>query len=181
MNGIKEFFKTEIKPIAPIYALVNNAAIAYDDIITNLHIDPLREMFDVNVFSPMMLTKHVLRNMLLKKTVGNIVHISSISAHTGYKGLAFYASTKGAIEAFSKNTAREWGALGIRSNVICPGFMDTEMSASLSQEQKDRIFNRNSRKSPISVQDVADTTLFLVGENANGITGEILHVDNGTI
>ena len=93
-------------------------------------------MYKVNVFSPMMLTKYMLRDMLLNKTKGSIVHISSVSAHTGYKGLAMYASTKGALEAFSKNTAREWGSLGIRSNVVCPGFMDTDMSSSLTKEQK---------------------------------------------
>jgi 3-oxoacyl-[acyl-carrier protein] reductase len=92
-----------------------------------------------------------------------------------------YASTKGAIEAFSKNTAREWGALGIRSNVVCPGFMDTEMSATLSEDQKNRIFNRNSMKKPVEVADVAKTVLFLVNQNGKGITGQILHVDNGTI
>jgi 3-oxoacyl-[acyl-carrier protein] reductase len=135
----------------------------------------------VNVFSPMMLTKYTLRDMLLNKNKGVIVHISSISAHTGYKGLAMYASTKGAIEAFSKNTAREWGALGIRSNVVCPGFMDTEMSATLSEDQKNRIFNRNSMKKPVEVSDVAKTVSFLVNQNGKGITGQILHVDNGTI
>lgn len=181
VGDIKELYKKKLKPLGPIYGIVNNAAIAYDDIITNLDIDPLEEMYRINVFSPMMLTKYVLRDMLLHRTKGSIVHISSISAHTGYKGLSMYASTKGAIEAFSKNTAREWGALGIRSNIICPGFMDTDMSASLSDDQKNRIFNRNSRKKPIEVIDIANTVVFLVDDMSSGITGEIIHVDNGTI
>lgn len=180
-GGIKELYKKEIKPLGPIHGVVNNAAMAYDDIITNLNLTSLEEMYKVNVYSPMMLTKYVLRDMLLHRTKGTIIHISSISAHTGYKGLAMYASTKGAIEAFSKNTAREWGSLGIRSNVICPGFMDTDMSASLSDDQKQRIFNRNSRKKPIEVIDVAKTALFLVDDMSSGVTGEIIHVDNGTI
>ena len=92
-----------------------------------------------------------------------------------------YASTKGAMESFSKNTAREWGQLGIRSNVVCPGFMDTEMSSSLSIDQKNRIFNRNSLKKPVEVIDVATTVAFLLNEGSKGITGQILHVDNGTI
>ena len=181
VGDIKELYKKELKPLGPIHGIVNNAAIAYDDIITNLDLDSLEEMYRINVFSPMMLTKFVLRDMLLHRTKGTILHISSISAHTGYKGLAMYASTKGAIEAFSKNTAREWGALGIRSNIICPGFMDTDMSASLSDDQKNRIFNRNSRKKPIEVIDIANTVLFLVDDMSSGITGEIIHVDNGTI
>ena len=78
----------------------------------------LEDMYKVNVFTPMMMSKYVIRNFLLHSVKGSIVHISSISAHTGYKGLAMYASTKGAIEAFSKNTAREWGERGIRSNTV---------------------------------------------------------------
>tara|TARA_R110000823_G_scaffold297305_1_gene417438 strand:+ start:3824 stop:4546 length:723 start_codon:yes stop_codon:yes gene_type:complete len=181
VGDIKELYKKELRPLGPIHGIVNNAAIAYDDIITNLDLDQLEEMYRINVFSPMMLTKYVLRDMLLHKTKGTILHISSISAHTGYKGLAMYASTKGAIEAFSKNTAREWGGLGIRSNIICPGFMDTDMSTSLSDDQKNRIFNRNSRKKPIEVVDIANTVVFLMDDMSSGITGEIIHVDNGTI
>ena len=100
---------------------VNNAAIAYDDIVSNINLDRLKTMYDVNVFSPMVMTKYAIRNMLLHHTKGSIVHISSISVHTGYKGLAMYASSKGALEAFSKNTAREWGSLGIRSKCGCAG------------------------------------------------------------
>ena len=181
VEGIKDLYFKHIKPRGPIYAYINNAAVAYDDIITNLSLSKLEQMYKVNVLSPMMLTKYMLRDMLLNKTKGNIIHISSISAHTGYKGLAMYASTKGALEAFSKNTAREWGSLGIRSNVVCPGFMDTDMSSTLSDEQKQKIFNRNSKKTPIVVEDIAETIEFLINSKSKGITGEIIHVNNGTI
>lgn len=181
---VKDLYKQHLRPLTKgkgIIGYVNNAAIAYDDIISNLNLEPLEKMYNVNVFSPMMLTKYFLRDLLLNKNEGSIIHISSISAHTGYKGLAMYASTKAAMEAFSKNTAREWGTMGVRSNVVCPGFMDTEMSATLSDDQKNRIFNRNSRKIPVEVIDVAETVLFLISERSKGITGQILHVDNGTI
>ena len=181
IDGIKDLYNNQIKPLGPIYGFINNAALAYDDIITNLSSSKLETMYKVNVFSPMMLTKYVLRDMLLNKTKGSIVHISSVSAHPGYKGLAMYASTKGALEAFSKNTAREWGVLGIRSNVVCPGFMNTDMSSSLTDKQKTKIFNRNSLKREINTIDVASTIEFLISNNSKGITGEIIHVDNGTI
>jgi len=181
IDGIKDLYNNQIKPLGPIYGFINNAALAYDDIITNLSSSKLETMYKVNVFSPMMLTKYMLRDMLLNKTKGSIVHISSVSAHTGYKGLAMYASTKGALEAFSKNTAREWGVLGIRSNVVCPGFMNTDMSSSLTDKQKTKIFNRNSLKREINTIDVANTIEFLISNNSKGITGEIIHVDNGTI
>jgi 3-oxoacyl-[acyl-carrier protein] reductase len=154
---------------------------AYDDIITNLNLGKLEEMYQTNVFSPMMLTKYAIRNMLFNKTKGSIIHISSISAHTGYKGLAMYASSKAALEAFSKNTAREWGGLGIRSNVIVPGFMETAMSATLSFEQKDRIYKRTSLKKATSIESVAETVAFILSEKSISITGQNIHVDAGTI
>lgn len=176
-NVFKEYVTNKIQ----LDGYVNNAAMAYDDIITNLNIDKLKVMYNVNVFAPMMITKYVLRNMLLSKKKGSIIHISSISAHTGYKGLAMYASSKGALEAFSKDTAREWGQLGIRSNVVVPGFMETAMSASLTEDQKDRIYKRTSLKTATSVKSVAETVAFLLSDKACSITGQNVHVDNGTI
>lgn len=181
VGDIAELYKTQLKYFGKFDGFVNNAAVAYDDIITNMNADKLTFMYNVNVLSPMILVKYMIRNSLLTKHPLDIVHISSISAHTGYKGLSMYASTKSAIEGFSKNTAREWGANGIRSNVVCPGFMDTDMSSSLSNEQKSRIFNRNSRKREITTSDVANTIEFLLSESSGGITGQIIHVDNGTI
>jgi 3-oxoacyl-[acyl-carrier protein] reductase len=173
----KEFVINNIQ----LHGFVNNAALAYDDIITNIHLKPLEAMYSVNVFTPMILVKYVIRNMLLHHTKGSIVHISSISAHTGYKGLAMYASTKGALEAFSKNTAREWGELGIRSNIVVPGFMETAMSKTLSTEQKDRIYKRTSLKCPTNIHSVAETVAFLLSDKTNSITGQNIHVDAGTI
>jgi 3-oxoacyl-[acyl-carrier protein] reductase len=173
----KEFITNDIC----LDGFVNNAASAYDDIITNLNLKHLEAMYAINVFSPMMLTKYTIRNMLFHHTKGSIVHISSISAHTGYKGLAMYASSKGALESFSKNTAREWGELGIRSNVVVPGFMETAMSATLGQEQKDRIYKRTSLKCPTDIWSVAETVAFLLSDKAVSITGQNMHVDSGTI
>lgn len=160
---------------------VNNAALAYDDIVSNINLDRLKGMYEVNVFSPMVMTKYAIRNMLLHHTKGSIVHISSISVHTGYKGLAMYASSKGALEAFSKNTAREWGRLGIRSNVVVPGFMPTAMSATLTDEQRAKIYARTSLKDATSVRSVAETVAFLLSNRAVSITGQNIHVDSGTI
>ena len=177
----KSVFKEFISNGIVLDGYVNNAAVAYDDIVTNLNLDRLKAMYDVNVFTPMMITKYAIRNMLLHKTKGSIVHISSISVHTGYKGLAMYASSKGALEAFSKDTAREWGQLGIRSNVVVPGFMATAMSASLTEEQRSKIYARTSLKAATDVHSVAETVSFLLSDKACSITGQNIHVDNGTI
>ena len=119
--------------------------------------------------------------MLLHNVHGSIVHVSSISVHTGYKGLAMYASTKGAMEAFSKNTAREWGEKGIRSNCVVAGFMETQMSDTLHVEQKHRIYQRTALKQPTSKHSVAETIAFLLSDSASSITGQNIFVDSGTI
>jgi len=181
VDGIKQLYMDKIRKIGPIHGLVNNSAMAYDDIVSNLNVQQLQQMFQVNVFSAMHLSKYAIRDMLLHKTQGSIVHISSISAHTGYKGLSMYAASKGAIEAFSKNTAREWGSKGIRSNCVVPGFMETSMSSTLTDDQKARIYQRTSLKKETDVSSVASTVLFLLSDQAKSITGTVVHVDNGTI
>jgi 3-oxoacyl-[acyl-carrier protein] reductase len=181
-NAVKtELFDKFLPFEVPLHGYVNNAAMAYDDIVTNLDVSRLRGMYEVNVFAPMMVTKCAIRHMLFTRTAGSIVHISSISVHTGYKGLAMYASTKGALEAFSKNTAREWGGRGVRSNCLVAGFMETAMSGSLTADQKKRIYQRTALKSATTLESVGDTVIFLLGDGAASITGQNIFVDSGTI
>jgi len=180
-NDIQDFYQSSLKQFGPYVGLVNNAGIAYDDIITNARVIPLEKMFRVNVFSPIMLSKYMIRDMLLHNVHGSLIHISSVCAHTGYKGLSMYSSTKGALEAFSRTVAREWGERGIRSNCIAPGFIDTGMSEALSLEQKNRIFKRNSLKKGTEPQDIAKTVEFLLSAESGSITGSVVSVDCGTI
>lgn len=181
VEGIKDLYKKQIKPIGVIYGLVNNSAMAYDDIVTNANAVRLSNMFDINVMSAIMLTKYAIRDMLLHNVKGSLVHISSVSAHTGYKGLSMYAATKGAMEAFSKNVAREWGIKGIRSNVVAPGFMETNISAKLTDEQREKIYQRTSLKRATEIESVAETVYFLLSDKANSITGSVINIDNGTV
>ena len=181
-NAVKKaIFDDWIGRKIPLHGFVNNAAVAYDDIITNLNLNSLTNMYAINVFTPFMIVKGVIRNMILHRIKGSIVHISSISVHTGYKGLSMYAGSKGALEGFSKNTAREWGGHAIRSNCLVAGFMETSMSNSLTDDQKDRIYKRTALKTPTSIVCVAETVVFLISEKASSITGQNIHVDSGTI
>lgn len=177
----EDLFKDFVTNKTPLHGFVNNAAMAYDDIITNLNVDRLKEMYEVNVFTPFNITKYAIRNMIFNRVKGSIVHVSSISAHTGYKGLAMYAGSKAALEGFSKNTAREWGERGVRSNCLVAGFMETAMSATLDDSQKDRIYKRTSLKVPTTTQSVANMIEFLLSDKAISVTGQNIHVDSGTI
>ena len=180
-TDLKVVFREFVGMQTPLHGYVNNAAVAYDDIITNLNLVKLKSMYDVNVFTPMMMTKGFIRHCLLHGVKGSVVHVSSISVHTGYKGLGMYASSKGALEAFSKNTAREWGEKGIRSNCLVAGFMETSMSSTLTPEQKDRIYKRTSLKRATATKSVAETIRFLLSDSAESITGQNIYVDSGTI
>ncbi|MGB4433996.1 MAG: SDR family oxidoreductase [Defluviitoga tunisiensis] len=92
-----------------------------------------------------------------------------------------YAATKAAVEAFSKTVAREFGSKKIRSNCVAPGFMETEMSNSLTLEQKDRIYLRTSLKEETQIESVSNTVKFLLSDESYSITGQVIHVDSGTI
>lgn len=175
----EQVFSKGIGTEMPVHGLVNNAAIAVDDLVTNLDHAALEAMFRVNVFAAMELTRGFIRHCLLHGTPGSLVHISSVCAHTGFKGLSLYAATKGALEAFSKNVAREWGARGIRSNCIACGFMETDMSAGLDADTRERIHRRNALPGPVDPASVAATVGHLLSENAAAITGQSLRIDNG--
>ena len=178
---IKEnLFERFLKDVV-LYGYVNNAAIAYDTLVTNINVDDLMKMTIINQISPMIVSKYVLRNMLLHRTKGAVVHITSISVHTGYKGLAMYAATKGAMEAFSKNSAREWGSIGIRSNCVAAGFMETDMTGGMSEESKAKIYKRNALKKTVELESVAGTVAFLLSEDSSSITGQVIGVDAGAI
>lgn len=180
-GGIKGLYIEQLKYFGPLTGLVNNAAVAYDDILTNLNERALVDSYHVNVFSALMLTKYVVRDLLLHRSAGSIVFIGSVSSRTGYKGLSMYASTKGALEGFIKSAAREWGSKGIRFNCVTPGFMETDMSAALTQEQRDRIYKRTCLQKATSPESVARLVEFLLSDGADSITGEAIGVDSGTI
>lgn len=180
-DKIKELYTKQLKQYGSLYGLVNNSAYAYDDIVSNAKVESLDKMFKINVVSAMVLTKYLIRDMLLYETKGSLVHISSVSAHTGYKGLSMYAATKGAMESFSKGVAREWGRKGIRSNCVAPGFMETKMSATLDEDTKQKIYKRTSVGVATDVLSVANTVEFLLSDKALAITGALIPVDCGTI
>jgi len=149
--------------------------------VTNAEAATLERLFAVNVLSPMMLSKYAIRDMILHRTAGSLVHVSSVSTATGYKGLSMYGATKGALEAFSLGVAREWGERGIRSNCVAPGFMNTAMTETLDESQKERIYDRTGLGEPTDPGDVAEMVAFLLSDAAASITGEVVRIDAGTL
>lgn len=167
------------KEVGPIWGLVNNAATAHDGVLATLHQRDIEETIAVNVTGTILLTKSVLRTML-GGVGGRIINISSIVAQTGYNGLSVYAASKSAMIGFTRSLAREVGKQGITVNAIAPGYMETDMSAGLNQDQ----LNSIRRRSPIgrlaTPEDVASAVTYLLSDAAAGVTGTTVTVDAGT-
>jgi len=163
----------------PLWGLVNNAALAHDGVLPTLHEKHIEETVAVNVTGTILLTKYALRTMLPLRC-GRVVNISSIVAHTGYSGLSVYAATKSAMIGFTRSLAREVGKVGITVNAIAPGYMETDMSAGLGEEQLASIRRRSPIGRLAQPEDVAGMVDFLLSEKSSGITGATHTVDAGT-
>jgi 3-oxoacyl-[acyl-carrier protein] reductase len=172
----------------PIYGLVNNAGIGTTGVLANMRTDDIERLVRLNTVSPMVLTKHVVRAMMVdgaqgkgsQRNGGRIVNISSIVASTGFSGLSVYAATKASLIGFTKSLAREVGPLGITVNAVAPGFVDTAMTEEMDQGDRERVVRRSPLKRLAEIADVANAVEFLMGDAARNITGTVLTVDAGS-
>jgi 3-oxoacyl-[acyl-carrier protein] reductase len=110
---------------------------------------------------------------------GRIVNIASVVAFTGYSGLSVYSASKASLIGFTRSLAREVGKLGITVNAVAPGFVDTEMTRGMKEEQREQIVRRSALKRLVDVEDVANAVGFLLSDGAKNITGTVVTVDAG--
>ncbi len=176
--GIRGFVQETVAECGHLYGLVNNAAVGHDGLLATMHESQIDELVQVNLLSAIYLAKYASRSMLLERQ-GRIVNISSIVAANGFKGLSAYAATKAALLGFGKSLARELGQAGITVNTVSPGYMQTEMSASLDTKSLEKIRRRSALQRLTEPQEVADAVEFLLSEAAAAITGTNLVVDAG--
>lgn len=166
------------KDFGSIYGLVNNAAIGTAGVLANMHNSQIEAVIRLNTLSPIMLTKYVMRSMMADGG-GRIVNVASIIASSGYSGLSVYGATKASMIGFTHSLAREVGQLGINVNAVAPGFMDTEMTGSLTDDQRSRVTRRSALQRLVCVEDIANSVEFLLSDKARNITGTVLTVDAG--
>ena len=162
----------------PLYGLVNNAALGTDGLLSNMHNSDIEKLVKLNTVSPIVLTKYAVRSMMTGGN-GRIVNISSIIGFTGYSGLSVYGATKASMLGFTRSLAREVGRLGVTVNAVAPGFMDTEMTASMKDDQRDKIASRSALKRLVEVDDVANAVSYLMSDAAKNVTGTTLTIDAG--
>lgn len=179
IDGINDLVRGIVAEHGKPFGLVNNAALGTDGLLATLHNTAIEDLVRVNVTAPLVLTKFVVRQMLARKR-GRVVNISSIVARTGYRGLAAYGATKAAMEGMTRSLARDVGRRGVTVNAVAPGFLETEMTATLSEVNLDRIATRSALGRFAAVDEVAASVSFLLSPAGAGITGTTITVDAGS-
>src|ERR1700752_108747 len=178
IDAIPAFVKSVRDKFGAIYGLVNNAGLGTEGLLATMHNSDIEALVRLNVLSPMLLTKYVVRHMMADGE-GRIVNISSIIASTGYNGLSVYGATKAAATGFTRSLAREVGKLGITVNAIAPGFIDTELTQNLGGEGRDKIAKRSALRRLPEADDVARMVEYLFSDGGRNITGTVMTIDAG--
>jgi 3-oxoacyl-[acyl-carrier protein] reductase len=163
-----------------IDVLINNAGITKDNLLMRITEEDFDKVIDVNLKSVFNMTKAVQRTML-KQRHGSLIHMSSVVGVKGNAGQSNYAASKAGIIGFSKSIALELGSRNIRSNVIAPGFIETEMTDKLPEDVVAQWRAGIPLKRGGSTEDVANACLFLAADLSAYITGQVLHVDGGML
>lgn len=179
-SSIEETLKSIKDKFGDIEILINNAGITRDNLLMRMKDAEWEDIMNTNLTPIFKLTKAVLRGMM-KKRNGRIVNIGSVVGTTGNPGQANYAAAKAGVIGFSKSTAREVASRGITVNVVSPGFIDTDMTKSLTDDQKEAIFKDIPANRLGAPDEIAATVSFLVSDGAAFITGETVHVNGGML
>ena len=158
--------------------LVNNAGITRDNLMMRMKDDEWDDIIDTNLTSVFKISKAVLRAMM-KKRNGRIINIGSVVGTMGNAGQVNYATAKAGLIGFTKSLAREVASRGINVNTVSPGFIDTDMTQTLTDEQKEGIFAQVPANRLGKPEEIANAVAFLASDSAAYITGETLHVNGG--
>ncbi len=177
-ESMKDILTSFTKEIGPIAGLVNNAGISKDTLVLRLKEEELNQILNTNLKATIMLTQVLTRNFLKAENV-SIVNMSSIVGLMGNTAQVAYAASKAGIIGFTKAYAKELASKNIRCNAICPGFIETEMTATLEEKTKEAYYSSIPLKRFGSTKEVANLTLFLLSDASSYITGEIIKIDGG--
>lgn len=179
-DAAQELTKNVLEEFGKIDVLINNAGITKDNLLMRISEDDFDKVIEVNLKSVFNLTKAVIRPMM-KQRAGSIINMSSVVGLKGNAGQANYAASKAGILGFSKSVALELGSRNIRSNVVAPGFIETEMTAKLDEKVVEGWRNEIPLKRGGTPKDIANACVFLASDMSAYITGQTLSVDGGML
>lgn len=177
-ESIKELVSAVGKAFAPVSILVNNAGITRDNLMMRMKDEEWDSVINTNLSAVFRVSKACLRGMM-KQRKGRIINIASVVGLTGNPGQANYAAAKAGLLGFGKSLAREIGSRGITVNTIAPGFIDTDMTRALPDEQRDALLKEIALGRLGQAQEIAKAVAFLASGDAAYITGETLNVNGG--
>jgi len=175
---ITDLIKSITENYGSVDILINNAGITRDNILIRMKEDEWDDIINTNLSSVYKMSKAVLRGMI-KKRSGRIISITSVVGATGNAGQSNYAAAKAGIMGFTKSLAREVGVRGITVNAIAPGFIKTDMTDALPDEQKEALSSQIPLARLGTADEIAQSVLFLAGESSSYITAQTLHVNGG--
>jgi 3-oxoacyl-[acyl-carrier protein] reductase len=179
IDRLPDLARSVIRAHGAPYGLVNNAASGIDGLLPTMHNAQLRSVIDLDLVSPMMLTKYLCRPMIAGRR-GRVVNVTSIVARTGYRGLSVYSAAKAGLEGFTRSLARDLGPRGVTVNAVAPGFLDTEMTSTLGRDDLARIRGRSPLGRFATADEVAAAIAHLLSADASGVTGSVMTVDAGS-
>ena len=177
-NNIAELMKNINEKYGTVDILINNAGITRDNILIRMKQEEWDEIIDTNLASVFKMSKAVLRGMMKKKS-GRIISITSVVGAMGNSGQTNYSAAKAGIMGFTKSLAREVGSRGITVNTVAPGFIQTDMTDALPDEQKKALSSQIPMGRLGTVDEIAQAVLFLAGEGGGYITAQTIHVNGG--
>ena len=177
-DSVQQLYQYISDNFGTVDVLVNNAAITQDNLLLRMKAEQWDSVIDTNLNSVFRLTKACIRNML-KKNWGRVVTITSVVGVSGNPGQANYCAAKAGVIGFTKSLAQEMSAKGITFNTVAPGFIQTDMTDALTDQQKEAVLSQIPMKQMGAPVDIANTVAFLVSDQANYITGQTIHVNGG--
>lgn len=177
-DQVDEKFKWIQQTFGRLDALINNAGMTVDSLLLRLKNEDLDRVLDINLKGAIYCTRSAAK-MMMKARKGSIVQISSVVGEMGNPGQSAYTASKAGLIGFSKSVARELASRGIRVNVVTPGFIQTDMTESLTPDQKEAILRSIPLGDMGKPQDVAQAVAFLVSDDSAYVTGQVLGVNGG--
>lgn len=179
-SDVKAMIKEVVKTFGSIDILVNNAGITRDNLLMRMKVEDFDDVIDTNLKGAFLCTKTVARPMM-KQRAGRIINIASIVGVSGNPGQANYVAAKAGMIGLTKSSAKEFASRNILVNAVAPGFITTDMTDILTDEQKAAILTNIPLQQLGEPKDVANVVCFLASESAKYITGQTIHVDGGMV
>ena len=175
---VKDSLKKILSNKKEIHVLVNNAGVAHGGLLQMVSIDHLKEIFEINLFSQLLIIQYISK-IMIRQNYGSIINIASVAGIDANPGYIGYGTSKAALIFATKTLSKELARYNIRVNAIAPGLTDTEMANQMEKKAKSRMLESSSMNRLARTDEISNTVLFLASDSSSFITGQTLRVDGG--